>query len=199
MTTTKPKDPQSAPGGILTGKHIDLRPFERSDIRDGYLSWFNDSVVCAYSQHNRVLYTRDAAYAYFDKVKESKNRLMFAIIQKSNSRHVGNIALNAIHDINGSADLSILIGEKSVWGQGFGKEASYLLCRYAFDNLKIHRITCGLFSENAGMKKIAEFLGMTREGLRRQAVCKDGRYVDILEYGVLKNEFRIMFKPNPTL
>jgi len=41
------------------------------------------------------------------------------------------------------------------------------------------------------MKKLAIKLKMREEGLRREAIYKNGRYLDIVEYGVLRHEFLI--------
>jgi RimJ/RimL family protein N-acetyltransferase len=40
------------------------------------------------------------------------------------------------------------------------------------------------------MRKLAEKLGMTQEGVRREAVWTDGAYHDIVEYGLLAREWR---------
>ena len=43
------------------------------------------------------------------------------------------------------------------------------------------------------MRKLVEYLGMVEEGKRRQAVYKLGRYVDVIEFGVLRDEYRKRF------
>ena len=59
--------------------------------------------------------------------------------------------------------------------------------------LNLNRIACGTFENNKGMRKLAEYLGMCEEGRRRRAVYKYGRYVDVIEYGVLKDEYVVLF------
>jgi RimJ/RimL family protein N-acetyltransferase len=39
------------------------------------------------------------------------------------------------------------------------------------------------------MQKLAKKMKMLQEGVRRQAMYKMGKHVDIIEYGVLKDEF----------
>ena len=39
------------------------------------------------------------------------------------------------------------------------------------------------------MRKLAAYLGMKEEGQRRQARYKLGRYVDVVEFGLLRDEF----------
>ena len=60
------------------------------------------------------------------------------------------------------------------------------------DRSKMHsiiRIGCATFETNVGMRKLAGALGMIEEGVRRQAAYKDGRYLDVVEYGLLRAEF----------
>jgi RimJ/RimL family protein N-acetyltransferase len=40
------------------------------------------------------------------------------------------------------------------------------------------------------MRKLAERLGMTEEGVRRQAAWADGAHQDVVEYGLLAGEWR---------
>ena len=47
---------------------------------------------------------------------------------------------------------------------------------------------------NVAMQKLAEYLGMVLEGRRRQAAFKDGLWLDIVEYGVLLDEYLDKFK-----
>jgi RimJ/RimL family protein N-acetyltransferase len=39
------------------------------------------------------------------------------------------------------------------------------------------------------MRKLATKLRMKQEGIRRESMFKNGAYMDIVEYGVLKKEF----------
>ena len=40
------------------------------------------------------------------------------------------------------------------------------------------------------MQRLALYLGMKEEGRRREAAFKDGRYVDLIEYGILAGEWQ---------
>ncbi|MBM4229579.1 MAG: GNAT family N-acetyltransferase [Gammaproteobacteria bacterium] len=41
------------------------------------------------------------------------------------------------------------------------------------------------------MQKLARALGMQEEGRRRSALFLEGAWVDVLEYGVLRDEFEM--------
>jgi hypothetical protein len=68
-------------------------------------------------------------------------------------------------------------------------EVSRLNFHHVFGALNLHRIGCGTVAANVGMCRIAERLGMTQEGVRRQAVWTDGAYHDVIEFGLLAEEF----------
>ena len=64
-----------------------------------------------------------------------------------------------------------------------------MLVRHGFTAMNLHRIECGTFAGNLAMQRLALALGMTQEGVRRGAAYKNGEYVDIVEFGVLRDEF----------
>ena len=103
--------------------------------------------------------------------------------------HIGNVSLQDIIFIHGNAELAIILGEKSCWNKGIGREAVRLLMEHGFKALNLHRIWSGTFETNIGFKKLALSLGMIHEGTRRKAVFNNGVYLDVLEYGILRDEF----------
>lgn len=173
----------------LVGNRLYLRPLELIDTEGDYPNWLNDPIVCQYNSHGDNLYTREMAAEYIHSVQNNPNSNVFAICMIENDRHIGNIALQQISLKNRNAELAILIGEKEVYGQGIGYEAALLLVEYAFEYLKLHRLYCGTHSENIGMQKLALKLGMRQEGVRREALFKNGSFANIVEYGMLSDEF----------
>lgn len=174
---------------ILQGERIHLRPLDITDADGPYPQWLNDPDVCRYNSHGESLYTREMALAYIRSVTDNPTIQAFAICLNENSRHIGNIALQQVSAKNKSAELAILIGDSSVYGQGIGFESCSLLMTYGFGSLHLHRIHCGTHADNTAMKKLALSLGMREEGKRRDAIFKNGKYADVLEYGILRDEY----------
>jgi [ribosomal protein S5]-alanine N-acetyltransferase len=178
----------SVTGAFLNGERLYLRALVESDAEGPYANWFNDEEVCSGNSHHVRPFTREAALAYIRQSRQTNDSLILAIVLRDGDRHIGNIALNSINRIYRTAEFSIVIGDKSAWGSGYSKEAARLLCDHGFAAMNLNRIGCGTFEDNEPMKKLAKFLGMREEGRRRQAVFKRGRYLDIIEFGVLKDE-----------
>lgn len=178
---------------FLTATRVLLRPLTEEDCAGPYLEWFNDPEVCGFNGHHYFPYTYSAALAYVREVCASRTDMVLAIVERAGNRHVGNIALQRIDFLSRSAEFSIVIGAKDCWGKGYGKEAARLLLDHGFVTLNLHRISCGTVAENVPMMRLAASLGMQQEGRRRQALYKNNRYLDVVEYGVLRDEYLHLF------
>jgi RimJ/RimL family protein N-acetyltransferase len=174
---------------LLKGKKIYLRGLSIQDAKGNYPNWLNDPEVTKYNSHGETLYTQKMAEEYISMVTESESHYVFAIIENTTEKHIGNISLQALDRKARNAEFAILIGETSVHAKGVGEEAGRLLLEYGFTELKLHRIYCGTSSDNIGMQKLALKLGMRQEGVRRDGLTKNGSYADIIEYGILEDEY----------
>jgi [ribosomal protein S5]-alanine N-acetyltransferase len=175
---------------FLSGKRLILRSLVDSDSRGPYVTWFNDAAVCRGNSHHVFPFTRETALQYIRQVAEARDALVLAVVLRDRNRHIGNIALQHIHPVYHSAEFAIILGDRRAWGRGYGHEAGRLLCDHGFSALNLHRIACATFEGNAAMRQLALSLGMKEEGRRRQAAFKQGRYVDVVEFGVLKVEYK---------
>jgi len=174
---------------FIVGKRVILRTLCIKDVKGPYVSWFNDEVVCRYNQHHVFAYDKSQAEEYIRKATASRSELVLAINTKRGAKHIGNIALQKIDLVSRNAMVSIVLGDKGYWGKGYAKEALILLLEHGFFQMNLHRIYCGTTAENIAMQKLALSVGMKKEGRRRDAAFKAGRYVDMLEYGLLKREY----------
>lgn len=175
---------------LIEGTRLILRGLLATDAEGNYPRWLNDARVCAGNSHGVFPYGREAARTFIAESQQRRDALTLAIALREGPRHIGNVALQAIHPIYHSAEFAILLGEPDCWGQGYGLEAGLLICKHGFDELNLHRIGCGTFANNTGMQNLARALGMREEGRRREAAYLNGRHIDIIEFGMTRDEFR---------
>lgn len=90
---------------------------------------------------------------------------------------------------NRSTEFGIMIGEKSYWNQGYGTEAVRLLVQHGFHTLNLNRIYLRVLENNPRAIRAYEKAGFIHEGRQRQAVFKNGRYLDLLVMSMLVSEF----------
>lgn len=77
-----------------------------------------------------------------------------------------------------------------VEGKGLVTKACRILIAYAFDDLELNRVQIRCATENLRSRAIPEKLGFTQEGVSRQVERLHDRYVDLVIYGMLANEWR---------
>ena len=174
---------------FIEGTLVNLRPLSLLDVDQNYVNWLNDPEVCEFNSHHVFPYTLALAKEYVEKVQTSRSDLVLAIVAIDSGKHIGNIALQNIHAVNRSAEYAIVLGDKAYWGKGVGKEASMLILKHGFETLNLHRIACGTSSANIPMQKLAAKLGFKEEGRRMQAMYKNGAFVDVIEYGLLREDY----------
>jgi RimJ/RimL family protein N-acetyltransferase len=105
-------------------------------------------------------------------------------------RLIGFARLYWIDWYHGSAMLHLGIAAPADRGQGYGAEAMGLLLRFAFDECNQHRLSALIPAYNLGAMRFFERHGFTVEVRRRQAVARDGQRWDVLQYGLLRSEWK---------
>jgi RimJ/RimL family protein N-acetyltransferase len=93
--------------------------------------------------------------------------------------HVGNI--NAYVDVpNRVADVGILVGEKAVWGKGYGSEAWIGFTQFLLREQGLRKVTAGTLASNHGMLGIMRRAGMEIEAIRKRQALVEGQEVDVV-------------------
>ncbi|KAI1213307.1 acyl-CoA N-acyltransferase [Annulohypoxylon truncatum] len=78
---------------------------------------------------------------------------------------------------------------KNYWGKGIATSALKGFSSWAFKEFpELLRLEAGVFGGNDGSMKVLERVGYTKEGVRRKAICKKGKIMDMHVYGLLKEE-----------
>ena len=177
---------------LYENKLIALVPFSK-DLAKGedYISWFNDPEVTRYNSHGLFPYTKEQAEKFWEGI-DNRTNIVFAILAKdldSGEDHIGNCSLDNIDWINRSACFNIVIGNKNYWKKGIGAMCLEFLLEHAFMKLNLFRVWTGAAEVNVGMIRVAIKSGMEIEGLFRRATYLNGKYYDIREYGILKDEW----------
>lgn len=172
----------------LKGNRLDLIPFKEEFITEKYLYWLSDVEVTKYLDVSNYHQTKDTITKYIDRFNNSENYI-FAIVIKEINNHIGNITLQNINWVHKFATEGIMIGDKKYWKDGYGTEARSLLLEFAFNDLNLNRIVSSAFVDNVAGLKSNSKLGYKEEGLLRNHMILDGQYSDVIQQGILKEDF----------
>jgi ribosomal-protein-alanine N-acetyltransferase len=171
---------------FLAGPKLRLRPLGATDASPAYLGWLNDPDVLRWRGPKGFATSAAQLAAWLEGLPAGVD-LVLAIELAATGRHVGNIALNTIAWTHGTAELSIMIGAKDVWGMGVGAEAIQLVTDHAFGAMGLRRLWAE--SPNPAFNRAVQRQGWTQEGIKRAAFLLDGNHVDIVCWGLLVSEW----------
>ncbi|MEY4581121.1 MAG: hypothetical protein RL701_5824 [Pseudomonadota bacterium] len=101
----------------------------------------------------------------------------------------GVVALTQVDQFNHRAELGYWI-DQHLEGHGICRRACGQLIQYAFEELELNRLTVAAALENKRSRALAERLGFTLEGVRRESEWLYDHYVDHALYGLLRREWR---------
>ena len=75
------------------------------------------------------------------------------------------------------------------WGNGYATAGAELLVGHAFDELGLHRVSASAFADNDASRRVLEKVGFEREGVARKEAFVDGEWQDVVNYGLLDEEW----------
>jgi ribosomal-protein-alanine N-acetyltransferase len=80
------------------------------------------------------------------------------------------------------------IGEEFA-GAGYVPEALVVLARFAFDELRLHRIQVAIIPRNHNSRRVVEKLGLREEGLAERYLEINGVWEDHVRYALTAEEW----------
>lgn len=183
---------------MILGERVRLRRVERHDLMR-FVVWLNEPDV---RRQLALVYPVGMAQeeAWFEASSRAEPALQpFAIEVRSQEpaeggpdpawTHVGGTGFHSVDWTNRTAELGIVIGSRQYWRQGYGTDATRTLVRWGFRELNLNRVWLRVFEDNAGGIRCYEKTGFRVEGRLRQDRFREGRYLDTLVMGVLRDEF----------
>lgn len=180
------EDPRA---GELFTRRLRLRPPGRADtgpLHEGiaetlpelikWLPWAHEGHTRAdtrrYLRGARAARTRRGAYE-------------FVIEETETGELLGVTSLHRIDWIRRSAGVGYWI-RQSRWGKGFATEAAGALLERGFRVYRLHRLEAHVALANTASQRVVEKLGFEREGVAREVEFVNGRYLDHIQYSLLR-------------
>lgn len=168
----------------LVGEKCYLSPIDIDDYQK-YAEWWNDHNVVEYLP-NHYLITADKQKEFLLQKSKTHN---YSIIDIANDTLIGDIGLKDINNINRTAEISIVIGDKEYWNRGYGREAMSLLLNYAYNSLSLNCIYLMVYKKNVRAISCYESIGFKKSGVIREGAYYNQKYDDIVIMDILPKDF----------
>lgn len=128
---------------------------------------------------------------WFEKESEGgfkPERYAFSVRTLADDRYIGFLGL-WVDLIHSEAWVGLGIGEREFWSKGYGTDMMRLCQQYVFSELSLQRLSLGLFEYNPRALRSYEKCGFRLEGRTRQDTMREGKRVDSLWMGILREEW----------
>jgi ribosomal-protein-alanine N-acetyltransferase len=126
---------------------------------------------------------------------EDGSKYNLAITLRGSGELIGGTGIDQIRPDHRNAHVGYWVARPH-WGKGYAPEAASLLISAGFRELGLHRFHTGVFPDNPRSVRVLRRLGFRREGRARQDRVVEGRYRDLMLFGLLRSEFK-PFRPRP--
>ena len=168
-----------------------LRPFRAEDAPAMFRNWASDSAVTEYvtwKTHASEQETAGITAAWEKQSAEDPAFYQWAIELKAIGEPIGSISAIHIDEAVESAELGWCIGRKW-WGAGIMPEAGAAVIAFLFDQVGLNRVAARYDARNAKSGRVMQKLGMTFEGVLRQAGRCNAGICDEAFYSILREEY----------
>lgn len=174
----------------LETERLLLRPFELADAGD---------VQCLAGDRRVAEMTTNIPHPYEDGMAEhwfethpqsfeNGEAVTFAIVCRESGELVGAVGLMDMLNYARRGEIGYWVGVP-FWNRGYCTEAARAIVDYGFATLGLQRIFGRFMARNPASGRVMEKCGMRREGCLRRHETKWGEPVDMVLYGILREEW----------
>jgi len=163
-----------------------IRPYCISDL-DALVEHANDAEVAAQLRDRFPHpYTHETGRAFLEGRGATEPLETFAI--EVDGEAVGGVGIHPGDDVmRFSAELGYWLGRR-FWGRGIASAAVKAVVAYFFAEGRYCRLHAHTFEGNSASQRVLEKCGFEREGLLNKAIFKNGRFLNVVLYGLVNGE-----------
>jgi RimJ/RimL family protein N-acetyltransferase len=178
---------------------VKLEYFDREDFKQ-LIEWMNSEHLITNWAGSLFKYplTEDSLDWYIEDSNniEESDAFIYKAVDTKTGKTVGHVSLGSVSEKNRAARISrVLVGNTAERGKGYCTGMINALLKIGFEDLKLHRISLGVYDFNKAAIKCYEKCGFVKEGLMRDVLkYEDGTYWSLLEMSILENEWSALHK-----
>ncbi len=172
---------------LMVTPHFYLRKPETEDLEALY-RFKNDADIAGVLGGSPRFLSRQDVSEWINSHRLQRDEMLWAIADAESDSCVGHVGFYGIQHLNRSAEWGILIGERSLWGAGLGRACLDVTVRFGFDQLNLNRVELSVLTTNERARNLYLNAGFVEEGVRRQAVFRNGEYLDLACMALLRGD-----------
>jgi UDP-4-amino-4,6-dideoxy-N-acetyl-beta-L-altrosamine N-acetyltransferase len=158
----------------------------QSDDLPEILSWRNSPEV------RKFMYTRSEIalkdhLVWWNKI--SQNPKYIYLIYEYEGVPMGVVSFSHIDFVNKNCSWAFYAAPKAIFG--VGPRMEFLAIEFAFSTLRMHKLYCQVLDFNVAVVNLHQKFGFLMEGVLKKHHLYDGRFIDIIQLGLISKKFRL--------
>jgi ribosomal-protein-alanine N-acetyltransferase len=172
---------------VLHTQRLLLREILQSDINIIFQGFSHPDVIKHFGiSFSTLEATQEQMDWYANMIKNDTGRC-WAICSSDNSTFYGVCTLNFWKKEHRKVETGYWIFPE-YWGKGIASEALASIFEYGFNELNLHRIAAEVEDNNPGSIAVLKKMGFVYEGTLKECEIKEGRFINLNLYALLKKE-----------
>jgi len=178
---------------------VKLEYFDKEDFKQ-LMDWIESEHLMTNWAGSLFKYplTEDSLDWYIEDTNDitKSDAMVYKAVDTKTGETVGHISLGGISKKNRAARISrVLVGSSAQRGRGLCTGMINAVLKIGFEELKLHRISLGVYDFNKAAIRCYEKCGFVKEGLMRDVLrYDDTTYWSLYEMGILEDEWRALHR-----
>lgn len=165
-----------------------LRELEKNDI-SAINAWRSEKELIDNLGAPFRYISEDVDYKWYDNYLMNRDQNIRCSIINDFNQIIGLVSLTNINRIHQTATFHIMIGDPSNRDKGVGYYATREILKHAFFDMNLNRVELTVLESNQRALSLYERVGFKKEGIKRKAIYKNGKFIDMITMAILKEEF----------
>ncbi|MDX5483302.1 MAG: GNAT family N-acetyltransferase [Hymenobacteraceae bacterium] len=171
----------------ITTNRLALRLIQPSDAPFILQGLSDGRVTQYYAVHYDTMEEVQEQMDFYANLLARGTGVWWAFSPKGEDRLIGACGLSSIEPEHHKGEIGFWLLPE-YWGNGYIPEAAGAVIRYSFEEMGLNRLEAIVEGGNEQSEKVLQKLGFTYEGRLRERELKNGRYIDLLYYSILKEK-----------
>jgi len=155
------------------------------------LEWMHDPSIYRIFKADFKNMTKDDVIHFIENSFTEKN-VNFAFTDDEDE-YLGTVSLKNISKEDKNAEYAI-VTRKKAQGNGYAFAATIELLRYAFEELKLHKVYLNVLEENIRADKFYQKVGFAYEGMAKEHIIIQNTYRNLKWYSITEQKFRDLYR-----
>lgn len=172
---------------------IRLAYFEKDDV-NLLIDWINTDELLTNWAGSLFSFplTASSMEWYISKTNDlnASDAFVYKVINDETGEVVGHISLGGISRKNRSARISRVFISDGNKGKGYCRAMVEAVLKIGFEDLKLHRISLGVYDFNSAALKCYQSAGFIIEGITRDVLMYNDKWWSLVEMSILEDEWK---------